>query len=1188
LSGIVRPLEDRLAPAVVAPPMPALDDLDPSLSGAILRSWDLPADAAADSWVVWLNNVDDASQSLLLKDADLTPVSAWAGAYIVDFPSPRSVATFGYELAAAEWADFSYPLVAHQHDVRFIPNDALFGSEWHLRNTGQSSGTVGADANLASAWDLTDAGGSPIRGNGVVIGVVDTGLQHFHPDVSPNYAAAHSFDFNEDDSNPAPSSNGGHGTSVAGVAAARGDNSIGVSGAAPHALVAGLRLLAGPVDDAVEAAALSFHLHDIDIYNASWGPADDGILAGPGPLTLAAIQAGAESGRNGLGNIYVWAAGNGLTNLDNINYDGYANSRHVIAVGAIDHNGERAPYSEPGAAMLVTAYSGSGAARITTTDLIGLDGLNGLSDQSYTNAFSGTSASAPLVSGVVALMLQANPDLTARDVAHVLVHSARKNDPTDPDWTLNGAGLPVNHKYGFGAIDAATAVALAAGWTSVAPLSSVDSGTIDVNQAIPDQNSAGISSSHLLTQNVRVERVEVVLNATHSRRGQLEIVLTSPSGTQSVLAEPHGDIGPNYSNWVFTSVRHWDESSAGMWTLTVRDLATGATGTLDNWTLRVHGTPFSAPTIRNLESEPIDYLENQSLPISDLLTIEYADLPLIGGATVGIANNFVAGQDELLFTDQNGIAGQFANGTLTLTGDASRANYEAALRSIQYRNTSDDPSTAMRRLAIQVWDTDDVAGAIATRNLTVTRVNDAPTFDVGVDLSVPEDSGSHAVQSWATAISPGPDEVSQSVSFEVVSNSNASLFAAGPTVTANGDLSFTTAANAFGVATIGIRLKDNGGTANGGIDTSPTRTFAITVSPVNDAPVATNDLLVALEDSPLQIQPAELLDNDFDLESDPLSVQTLLGPLHGSLAANPDGSFTYLPGPDYFGTDSFTYMARDGTLDSDPATVTIVVKPVNDRPTASDDAAAAYGRPVSVRVLDNDFDVDGDPVRIVSHTRPNMGRVSRFGSALVYTPVAGAGGVDSFTYTIADSSGALSTGVVAVTNTDTVAPRVLSVRVGSGRRVIDLVGPRAILPWENLTRIEIVFSENVTIDPGAVQLVGATSGNIALNSSYDTATRTLTLLTPEPLLLDRYRLQIAGASIADGAGNQLADWARSFGILPGDFDGNGVVDRRDLRRIRHNYTRPNRPSSPLADIDGNGIVNVLDYERARANRGRRL
>ncbi|HPM79751.1 MAG TPA: S8 family serine peptidase, partial [Candidatus Anammoximicrobium sp.] len=517
----------------------------------------------------------------------LEPVRVLSGAFLYEVPvgqdNPAAL------LESLDELDFFYPLVSRQQSKRFTPNDPLFSNQWHLLNTGQTGGTPGADANVRTAWDAAS-------GSGVVIGIVDDGLQYTHPDLAAKYQAALSYDFNFNDPDPSPDPAWDfHGTAVAGVAAAATNNGIGVAGAGRDASLAGLRLIAGPSSDADEASALTYEMQQIDIYNHSWGPSDVGALASPGPLTLAALQNSVTTGRGGLGNIHVWAAGNGLQNDDNANYDGYANSRYTIAVSAIDHNGRQSYYSEPGAPILVAAYSNpAGTVGITTTDLVG---ANGYAAGDYANDFGGTSSATPLVSGVISLMLDANPNLTWRDVQHILVQTAKQNDPTDSDWTTNAGGHLVNHKYGFGAIDAAAAVNAAGAWTSVSEEISYLSGPINVSAAIPDRNPAGVSSTFTVSEDINLEWVEIVFNATHSQSADLEVVLTSPSGTSSVLAEQRlvGNAG-DYNNWVFTSARHWDEPSAGQWTLTVRDLGgLAAGGTFNSWQINVYGNSGGEP-----------------------------------------------------------------------------------------------------------------------------------------------------------------------------------------------------------------------------------------------------------------------------------------------------------------------------------------------------------------------------------------------------------------------------------------------------------------------------------------------------------------------------------------------------------------------------------------------------------------
>src|SRR5262249_22179245 len=164
----------------------------------------------------------------------------------------------------------------------------------------------------------------------------------------------------------------------------------------------------------------------LDVENHSWHRPDDGrTLAATSAASDAAIEFSIANGRTGRGTVLVWAAGDGGANGDNCNYDAYANSRFGIAVGAVDDAARQAPYSESCSALLVTAPSSGapGASRaLTTTDLAGAAGAD---PGDYTQAFGGTAAATPIVSGVAALMLATNPALTWRDVQHILVRTSR-------------------------------------------------------------------------------------------------------------------------------------------------------------------------------------------------------------------------------------------------------------------------------------------------------------------------------------------------------------------------------------------------------------------------------------------------------------------------------------------------------------------------------------------------------------------------------------------------------------------------------------------------------------------------------------------------------------------------------------------------------------------------------------------
>jgi len=481
-------------------------------------------------------------------------------------------------------------LLARQQIPRGVPNDPLFSEQWYLARSG--SAIAGSDANISNLWGFPDGPG--LRGEGVRIGIVDDGIETRHPDLVMNIDAENGKDWNGEDFDPAAEVGNNHGTACAGVAAARGGNGMGICGAAPAATIVGLRLIAGPTTDLQEAQAMAWRNDVIEIKSNSWGPNDTGgSLEEPGPLTRAALESATTNGRGGLGSIIVWAGGNGGEIGDNSNYDGYANSIHTIAVGSSDSLGQPASYSERGANIVVCApSSGSGSAlSVTSTDRVG---GNGYVPGDYTSDFEGTSSSTALVSGVIALMLEKNPNLGWRDVQEILIRSAAHLRPNDPEWIANGAGIWFHPRLGAGKIDASAAVAMADGWVNLTEAGSASESHTNLSMRIPESTSAGIWRTFTMPA-LRCEHVTMKVNISHTSRGNLEVELTSPSGTVSRLSEVHTDLNNNFSNWTFSSVRHWGEDASGVWTLRVADrssLGNLSGGILNSAELTVHGTPI--------------------------------------------------------------------------------------------------------------------------------------------------------------------------------------------------------------------------------------------------------------------------------------------------------------------------------------------------------------------------------------------------------------------------------------------------------------------------------------------------------------------------------------------------------------------------------------------------------------------
>ncbi len=375
-----------------------------------------------------------------------------------------------------------------------LPNDPLFGSQWHLLNVGQEVGNPdlqhmfgvsGQDINLMRAWNMVDAQGRPIDGTGVTVAVIDTGVQLFHPDLAANISPTKRFNSIDGTNIVSPNLTypvGGHGTSVAGIIAAVGNNGEGGTGVAPGATIVPIKADNGFgfSDQAIIDALLYALENDVDITNNSYGPS--GRIAFPAdPQLLQVLRDSVVSGRGGLGMINVFSSGNdggpgyfgqGFPNIgdwSSASYNPLVNSRFTIGVGGVDHDGlyvnadgTFTAYPESGPSVLVAAPTGSNGATsvgdddgygsgIWTTDLFGDFGFNAaplpngfdpdrdfLADPNYTSRFNGTSASAPIVSGVIALMLQANPNLTYRDVQEILIRTSRQNAqfefPTTPGF----------------------------------------------------------------------------------------------------------------------------------------------------------------------------------------------------------------------------------------------------------------------------------------------------------------------------------------------------------------------------------------------------------------------------------------------------------------------------------------------------------------------------------------------------------------------------------------------------------------------------------------------------------------------------------------------------------------------------------------------------------------------------------
>ncbi|XP_059487081.1 neuroendocrine convertase 1-like isoform X2 [Neocloeon triangulifer] len=450
-------------------------------------------------------------------------------------------------------------------------NDELWDQQWYLQDTRTRPDLPRLDLKVIPVYE------KGITGRDVRVTVLDDGLEFRHRDILPNYDPEISYDLNDGDSDPSPRYSSkepnSHGTRCAGEIAMVANNWKCGVGVAYNAKIGGIRMLdgeAGSSMDRIEGEALNFALDKVDIYSASWGPTDDGCtVEGPGRLAREALERGVSEGRGGKGAIYVWASGNGGSKGDDCNCDGYTSSVFTLSVGSASERGQFPWYGERCASTLVSTYS-SGAysdQMIATTDLF----------NSCTVKHTGTSAAAPLAAGIIALALEVNPELTWRDVQHLVVWTADVAPLADnKGWQKNAAGLHVNRRFGFGLMNALAITQAAANWSTVPPWKHC---TIQLkgNSTTETQTEGSarlVFSTADCEEHVNfLEHVELKATIEHAIRGQLEIFLTSPAGTrvQLLSRRPEDTSGQGFKDWSFMSVHTWGENPAGEWTVHIVD-----------------------------------------------------------------------------------------------------------------------------------------------------------------------------------------------------------------------------------------------------------------------------------------------------------------------------------------------------------------------------------------------------------------------------------------------------------------------------------------------------------------------------------------------------------------------------------------------------------------------------------------
>ncbi len=490
--------------------------------------------------------------------------------------------------------------------------DPLYSAQWHLHNEND------VDINAPEAWQIIE-GSSQVLSQ-VLIAVVDDGVIISHPDLSANHKDGYSYNYVSKGNDPHEPANKGaseHGTAVVGLIVAAKDNGLGVIGVSPDSKFFGLNLLESLKGNYVDA--MLRHKLETAVSNNSWGSTPIGTFVPTPSSWKAAIDEGIQTGYDGKGIFYVLSAGNnhlikGLR-ANNSNYRARTKYHGVTTVCAVDYNGSRATYSEMGANLWICGLSrdGIGSTGLVTTDIPGEMGYN---PTDYTDTFSGTSGSAPIVSGVAALMRSINPRLGWRDVRLIMAATARKIEPSHTGW-FDGANSYTgseysetpyhhNHQYGFGLVDAEAAVKKAHNWNNVGPMVKAEGYSVIIpkdEQNIPDNQPSGITSiltvAELNPTLDFIEYLEITIKLSGEYYGNLQISLTSPTHTTSILAETHLCFNKSKvliicsfttpTEVEFGSARHLGETPNGNWTLKIADLLAESTHQVTEWGIRFYG-----------------------------------------------------------------------------------------------------------------------------------------------------------------------------------------------------------------------------------------------------------------------------------------------------------------------------------------------------------------------------------------------------------------------------------------------------------------------------------------------------------------------------------------------------------------------------------------------------------------------
>ena len=516
------------------------------------------------------------------------------------------------------------PNILVKSESHYRPSDTLYPQQWYLHHNGGSQLAAGSHISVEAAWDIT-------RGvRSVVVAVVDDSFDLNHPDFQGSGKIVAPRDLRKNGFLPTPGEREtSHGTACAGLVIAE-ENGIGIVGVAPGCALMPIRSTGFLDDESIEDMFNWAIDKGASVISCSWGAS-----AVYFPLSLrqrAAISRAATTGRNGKGCVILFAAGNANRPINGTVFErnwpgnllqgntkwlsGFPMHPDVIAVSASTSLNKKAAYSNWGTNIALCApsnnappglsFQGRGFMNtqpaiattllgrgILTTDQVGAAGLD---PGDFTNNFGGTSSATPIVAGVAALVLSANPDLTAQQVKFILEETADKIVDPDPDPQLGmreGTYNSNGHSqwFGYGKVNAAKAVQAAQRLrTSVSSASKQVRGENSRQISIPDNSLQGVKSAIAINESSTIKDIQVTVNISHDFLGDLEIYLIAPNNQQVLLQNRTLGRRTNLQT-TYTIASHpalkqlLSLSARGTWQLWIIDYAPQDVGRLNSWSL---------------------------------------------------------------------------------------------------------------------------------------------------------------------------------------------------------------------------------------------------------------------------------------------------------------------------------------------------------------------------------------------------------------------------------------------------------------------------------------------------------------------------------------------------------------------------------------------------------------------------